>query len=532
MGVFCRNMSNHMNSAFIKCHGDIPRARNCPDVMPEAVSWHLKDISRLKKKHSKRIPMEDENADTNNFSSEEVHMLQQRDEVKKVHNSSSPDQQQYALQEIKTAPVKRNSMQIIEDHLLSKVSIRRLYGVIYLFNGKCYIPLTEQDYSVLVRRKSKDEIISILRNYRAFSDGYRFLASNPDIEFNNYVKESVRFKTFIAFENTLLDAKTGNRYEHNPDFPIIFGVNAKYTEKPADTPWWDAFLDSVSNGDKKTKCLIYEMIGYLLLQGNDGKCFFVLATASNSGKSLIGEFFPEAYVSHTAINDFGDRFSLGGLWKTTVNVSMDLPQSTLNPNTVSLMKTLAGDSKITAEEKYMPKCTALNRLKLVFGTNSRISISVPDSAFWDRVIIVPFLNEVPRQRRIPDLLSRFINEKDDILSKSIPYVTKLIRRNYDFTLPDAAIEMKQEWSGNAGDTIGSFFSEHCIITDDTCGIPVQDLFIHYQKYCTEKHVFKSGLDAANFSKMITQRYPQVKKGKRRIAGKENPVSIIKNLQYS
>lgn len=129
------------------------------------------------------------------------------------------------------------------------------------------------------------------------------------------------------------------------------------------------------------------------------------------------------------------------------------------------------------------------------------------------------------------MLSRFIDEKDDILSKSIPYVTKLIRRNYDFTLPDAAIEMKQEWSGNVGDTIGSFFSEHCIITDDTCGIPVQDLFIHYQEYCAEKRVFNSSLDAANFSKMITQRYPQVKKEKRRIAGKENPVSIIKNVQY-
>lgn len=528
-------MSNHINSAFIKCRGDIPCARDCPDVMPETVSRHLKDISRLKEKRSKRIPMKDENTDTDNFPSKEVQLLQQRDEAKKAHNSSPSDQQPYALQEIETVPVKRNSMQIIEDHLLSRVSIRRLYGGIYLFNGKYYIPLTEQDYSILVRRKSKNEIISILRNYRAFSDGYRFLASNPDIEFDNYVKESVRFKTFIAFENTILDAKTGNRYEHNPDFPIIFGVNAKYTEKPADTPWWDAFLDSVSNGDKKTKRLIYEMIGYLLLQGNDGKCFFVLATAPNSGKSLIGdfigEFFPETYVSHTAINDFGDRFSLGGLWKTAVNVSMDLPQSTLNTNTVSLIKTLTGDSKITAEEKYMPKCTALNRLKLVFGTNSRISISVPDSAFWDRVIIVPFLNEVPRQRRIPDLLSRFIDEKDDILSKSIPYVTKLIRSNYDFTLPDAAIEMKQEWSGNVGDTIGSFFSEHCIITDDTCGIPVQDLFIHYQEYCAEKRVFNSSLDAANFSKMITQRYPQVKKEKRRIAGKENPVSIIKNVQY-
>lgn len=452
MGAFCKNKSNYHNSAFINCHGDVPRTVNGSDSFSEVVFRSREHISGFKKRYRKKVPIEDENADMDETLFEDLHSMRQRQEEEKVHNLSPPKQQPNALHKIETVPVKRNSMQIIEDHLLSKIFIRRLYGGIYLYNGKDYVPLTEQDYSILVRRKSNDEIIAVLRNYRAFSDGYRFLASNPDIEFDNYAKDSIRFKTFIAFENTLLDARTGKRYEHDPDFPIFFGVNANHTKKPADTPWWDAFLDSVSNGDQNIKNLIYEMIGYLLLQGNDGKCFFVLATAPNSGKSLIGDFigelFADAYVSHMAINDFGDRFSLGGLWKTLVNVSMDLPQSTLNTNTVSLIKTLTGDSKITSEEKYMPKCTALNRLKLVFGTNSRIAISVPDSAFWDRVIIVPFLNEIPRQKRIPDLLSRFIDEKDDILSKSIPYVTKLIERNYDFTLPDAAIKMKQNWSGN------------------------------------------------------------------------------------
>lgn len=431
--------------------------------------------------------------------------------------------------------IQKSNMQIVEDHLLSRVSIRRLYGGIYLYNGHYYGPLTEQDYLILLRRKSNEGILSILKTYRAFSDGYRFLSTNPDIEFKDYESTSILYKTFIAFKNVLLDARTGKEYKHSPEHPVFFGTNIHYTDTPADTPYWDAFLESTSQGDVSIKRLIYEMLGYLLLQGNDGKCFFVLATAPNSGKSLLGDFigslFQDTYVSHMAIDEFGDRFSLGGLWKTALNISMDLPQSTLTTRTVSLIKTLTGDTKITSEEKYMPKCTALNRLKLIFGTNSRIAISTPDAAFWDRVIIVPFLHEVPKQDRIPDLLSHLIAERDDIFSKSVPYVNKLIKRNYDFTLPDVAANMKREWSGNSIDALGDFFSKHCNITDTGSGTAVQEIFAYYQEYCASRNIPCAISDTANFSKTVKQRYPNIVTKKRRIAGHKNSVSVFENIEY-
>lgn len=312
-----------------------------------------------------------------------------------------------------------------------------------------------------MRRKSDDGILSILKNYRAYSDAYKFLVINPDIEFEQYDKLILDFKTIIVFDNVLLDAKTCSKIEHSQNYPVFFGTNIRYHVKHGNTPYWDRFLESVAQGDKKIIKLIYEMLGYLLLQGNDGKCFFVLAAAPNSGKSVLGDFissvFSDCYVSHMTIDDFGKRFSLGSLWRTALNVSMDLPQSTLSTDTVSLIKTLTGDSKITAEEKYAPKFTALNHVKLVFGTNSKISIATPDTAFWNRVIIVPFQHELPRQERDTDLLSHLMDEKDDIFSKCVPYVTELILRNYEFTMPDVSNIMKCDWSGNGGDSIGDFF---------------------------------------------------------------------------
>lgn len=428
----------------------------------------------------------------------------------------------------------KSAMQITEDHMLSKVYIKRLYGAIYLYNDKCYLPLTEQEYLILMRRESDDELLSMLKSYRAFSDAYRFLEINPDIEFDQYSKSILQFKTVIVFENELLDAKNGSRFEHNQNYPIFFGTNINYRAKPGNTPYWDKFLESVSQGDKKIENLIYEMLGYLLLQGNDGKCFFVLAAASNSGKSVLGEFvssaFSDNYVSHLAIDDFGKRFSLGSLWRTALNVSMDLPQSTLNSDTVSLIKTLTGDFKVTAEEKYAPKFTALNRVKLLFGTNSGISISAPDPAFWNRVIIVPFQYEIPRSQRNPDLLLHLMDEKDDIFSKSIPYVTKLIERNYEFTTPDISNTMKCSWARNEGDPLGDFFLKYCKITEEDSKTAVQAVYDCYKKYCISQGTADTILDTANFSKVVRQRYPDIKTQKCRIKEYENPVSVFKNVK--
>lgn len=435
----------------------------------------------------------------------------------------------------KASVFKRSSMQIVEDHLLSKVFIRRLYGAIYLFTGKYYGPLTEQDYTVLLRRESDDKLISILKTYRQFSDAYRFLSSNPDIEFKDYDRDSARYKTFAVFENVLVDARTGIQYDHDPNYPVFFGVNANYKQEPDETPYWDYFVESVSQGDKKIRKLLHEMLGYLLLQGNDGKCFFVLATAPNSGKSLFGEFigllFPDEYVSHLAIDNLSDRFALGRLWKTKVNVSMDLPQSRLNEKTVSLVKTITGDSKIETEEKYMPISTALNCCKLVFGTNSQISITTPDRAFWDRVIVVPFLHEIPRKERRTDLLSHLLEEKDDILSKCIPYVQKLIERNYEFTIPEVSAVMKDTWSGNTGDAIGKFFAQHCEISDGSEGIALKDLYKCFLDFCHRNRLAPDVEDDRNFSRQLQLRYSEITQKKRRISGAKNPVSVFENVNY-
>lgn len=519
MKSFCENLYKKRKIV----SADVSRADVCPTDI-------TKELIKVNGKKKKLGDINRQNNNDSEIASDRLFLGQadQKDDI--PINVTSVSSESQAL-----TKVKKSAMQIVEDHLLDKVFIRRLYNGVYLYNGKYYIPLSAQDYAILLRSESDDGIISLLKSYRQFEDGYKFLASNPKIEFEDYIQRSIQYRTFISFKNKILDAKTGKTYRHHPDHPIIFGVNTCYKKHPNDTPYWDYFLESVAQGDKEIKKLIYEMMGYLLLQGNDGKCFFVLAPAPNSGKSLLGDFiesfFQDTYVSHIAIDNLGKRFAMGSLWKTKVNVSMDLPQSILDTNTVSQVKTLTGDFKIATEEKYMPIGTALNHCKFVFGTNFKLAISAPDRAFWDRVIIVPFLYEVPRKERQTDLLAHLIDEKDDILSKCMPYVKKLITRNYEFTIPEVSANMKDAWMENTVDAIGKFFVQHCEISDESEGISLGMLYEYFIDFCNRNGVAPGVEDARNFSRRIKLQHPEIKQKKRRISGADNPVSVFENVRY-
>lgn len=135
--------------------------------------------------------------------------------------SNDPDSEEIQKKISKISNTGKSVMQITEDHMLSKVYIKRLYGAIYLYNDKCYLPLTEQEYLTLMRRESDDELLSQLKSYRAFSDAYKFLVINPDIEFDQHNKSILQFKTIIVFENMLLDAKNGSRFDHNQEYPVF-----------------------------------------------------------------------------------------------------------------------------------------------------------------------------------------------------------------------------------------------------------------------------------------------------------------------
>ena len=225
MKSFCENLYKKRKIV----SADVSRADVCPTDI-------TKELIKVNGKKKKLGDINRQNNNDSEIASDRLFLGQadQKDDI--PINVTSVSSESQAL-----TKVKKSAMQIVEDHLLDKVFIRRLYNGVYLYNGKYYIPLSAQDYAILLRSESDDGIISLLKSYRQFEDGYKFLASNPKIEFEDYIQRSIQYRTFISFKNKILDAKTGKTYRHHPDHPIIFGVNTCYKKHPNDTPYWDYF---------------------------------------------------------------------------------------------------------------------------------------------------------------------------------------------------------------------------------------------------------------------------------------------------
>lgn len=68
--------------------------------------------------------------------------------------------------------------------------------------------------------------------------------------------------------------------------------------------------------------------------------------------------------------------------------------------------------------------------------------------------------------------------------------------------------------------------------EDNSQIAVQELYEYYKAFCSSQKIMDTVSDAANFSKVVKQRYPNIKTKKCRVKGRENPVSVFKNMKCS
>ena len=211
------------------------------------------------------------------------------------------------------------------------------------------------------------------------------------------------------------------------------------------TPVADKFFFDIANGDLNIVERIYQMIGYILVPGNDAKAYFLLQGESNSGKSILGKFlegyFPPELVTSLDISRLGGQYLPDALSTSCLNLSMDLPNGKMSDKSVAVLKMLTGDDIITHEVKYKDAKPYRNKCKFVFSTNITI--------------------------------------------KAL-YLYYVLRENgFRFSGNDH-LKPKVTYQMDPNDIIKSFFKAHCEITyNDNDFVSTADLYNEYLAFCNE-----------------------------------------------
>ena len=389
--------------------------------------------------------------------------------------------------------VKNLALRIAED-FAKRENIVLVGGVLYAYTGKFYSLLPDDEIQQKVFTLYRKELgqvstVSALRNVASL---LKYCVTNKHDEFpvNSHI---------IVFENGTLEVDTGRFRKNSLDDLATSALAINYDPDHKKMPWTKHFLETIADGDDDLYELMLQVIGYILSNDVRAKSFFYLEGVGDAGKSrfcdLIASFFPVSganKVARTALQDLGGKFALGNLVNAKLNISEDLPDSPLSPITVSRIKMISDANPLEAEVKYVQAFSFRPLCKLLFASNHPLRLKEYDAAFVNRVVYIPFLHPIPKEKQDKHILEKMQEELPALFNHAFKAYKRLVANGYTWAGAD---RFKPTISTiNSGISIDKelvlkqFVNKCCVFTVGYTTATV-DLQAAYNQFCREHTYF-------------------------------------------
>jgi len=401
---------------------------------------------------------------------------------------------------------------------------------LYVFNTKFYQKRSEREVQRMIKTLLEQFVNSPIKT-KSINEIVKLLYLEEKILKNAEELNQAE----IAFENGVLNIRTGAFYSHSPASLVTYLVRCNYVPSTQPCcPRFQRFLQEITGGDTELQIRILEMIGYILSPDTGAKAIFLLQGISGSGKSvlveLIKSFFSEESVMPIDVNNLGARFIASSLVGKALAISADMTSAPLKTSAVSKLKQFSGGDYVSAEVKYNPLVSFYNRSKFVLVSNHPLLTVEQDDAFVERIVTIPFEHATPPELRDRTLIAQLRAERDGIASWAIAHYFNLVKRNYLFTgsyplnasagiLQNGGEDCRIET--NAFKFLARFFEPS--ITEGIFTEDAYSLFIREYGY-TDIKVF------SNHFVRIADNLFNAEKTRRRRTPDGNPISYIKGIK--
>ena len=406
--------------------------------------------------------------------------------------------------------------------LLQRVVLRRRGETLYRFNGIYYERLTMDKFHTMIYGELREEL-SVNGSSRQIKSVAAAIMAEPTIE----ITDSENVVSGLCLQNGVLDLSTFSLYEHSSRYFFTWKLPVSWYG-PQECPMFDQFLETVSGGDRLLIQRFWEAIAYVLVPNdNRAKRFLIMIGLGDTGKSVLGEllraFFEPEAVGSVDIFRMGDRFSLSTLVYKQINISMDLSDTALNEQAVSIIKQITGRDLVQVEEKYKTPYAARINCKLIFGTNHALRINSQDRAFVRRCLYLPFDYPIPIEKQDRFLLNKLLSERSGILYKALLSYRALVARGYVFSGDDiydmGRAYQPAEQVADQLDTLEQFVQQHCAEETDSF-VTTDVLYESYLLFCESlqrESIRNKQVFSAKFNSVI-KCCPKVALSKKRVDG--------------
>ncbi|MBP0438437.1 phage/plasmid primase, P4 family [Tianweitania sediminis] len=154
----------------------------------------------------------------------------------------------------------------------------------------------------------------------------------------------------------------------------------------------------------------------------------------------------------------------------------------------ALIKTLTGGEKIPVRRLHKDFFEVDPQFKIILSGNHKPRIDDDSDGIWRRVILVPWMIQIPKAEVDPLLPQKLRKEVAGVFAWMVEGALDYL--NYGLEVPKAVRDASQEYREES-DPIGTFIRQACIVTGEATDKETPlDLFMAYERFADAEGVFK------------------------------------------
>ena len=272
-------------------------------------------------------------------------------------------------------------------------------------------------------------------------------------------------ENLINFTNGLLRVtdRDINLIPHTPSVYSTIQIPCAWTGRPEPTPVFDAYLETLANGNEAVKQLLLEFIGACISNVKGWrmkKALFLVGdgdTGKSQLKSLVERLLGGGNYIGIDLKEIEARFGTGAIYGTRLAGSSDM--SFLSVNELKAFKNLTGGDAVYCEFKGQDGFHFTYGGLLWFCMNRLPKFGGDDGEWvYNRIMVVKCPNVIPREKQDKQLLDKMYAERNGIVYKAVMALQTVIRNGYRFSEPDCVTAARKQYM-TQNSTVISFFQE-------------------------------------------------------------------------
>ena len=342
-------------------------------------------------------------------------------------------------------------------------------GEFYVFNNGVYKKCSKLEFKGCI----KSYIPVGMATDNLLNNVYNLISCGQEKVFE--FEEANGDESIINVKNGLLDINTMELRPHSKDCISTIQLNCNYN-KNAKAHRFIGFINSLcsdENGeaDREKAAVLQEWMGLALSNipvHKVKKCLVLYSALGNTGKSVFLNVISSLIGGENTINipiqNMSDRFALSDMYGKRLDIVGDQRADDIEDS--SGFKQLTGGDRLKVEFKGKQSFDWIFRGGILISCNDLPCFKDDKGGhIFERMDIVPCVNEVKKQDRDGELLDKLLKEADGIFMWAMDGLKRLKDNKLKFTECEAGKAVLNEYRGNI-DTLYKFMSEYYEITGD------------------------------------------------------------------